>query len=709
MIKASHGRDPSELESELIESEPSGSTNQWVVLGAGRLGRGFLAPVAHELGFHSLLLVAGENTSQEDVGRFNHARETGDGYWIELDAPSERVQMLDYDFSTVVDTRVLLDAVADHRTKVLSTSVGADRLGQVAPLIVEGLRLRAIRGDGPEAARLLILACENGRSVTGLTAAEVLRKALEAAIRPTELSRLAALPRVVIDAVIPALGGPESVLHVSRGTLWIEQCDLADELAPQSSHIRLLSSSEVEALHTRKLYCFNALHLMLAVIGHFAGESTIDRVATDPSLEAPLDSIVGALVSATCRRHGLLPDDVIGDESTDAYARRVLTRLQRPHWEHFDPVTRVTAKLRGGWYIEDGRIDGPLADAGLIAEPHLCRQLTHAASLCLYYVVASIRQLEQRFLWLGADGKSARLGRDGSATDLIRDTAFLPASTFGDDNQDSPLNEAFARDFLELQRSMDGTWSTERVATFLDRAIPTELRVPPRGLTNLGCVIFDLDEGLVASESLLYRVTQNLIMDHSHRGQTLSHGDYARHVGMAEIAFFTKMRRAYQIRGMTPEELVAERDRRYQSALGATDPESLVKPGFREVLELLERRQVRMAVCSNASARRTHATLKHVGLANYFDAAITPDEGMRPKPSPEMLLALQERFGLRAGNCLVVESSLRGVTASLEAGCYTLLLMNDYTAPQMVGRRGVEVLGNAQVLRWWFDAFFAPR
>ena len=696
-------------ESRPLDAEPSCAASQWVVLGAGRLGRGFLAPVACELGFRSLLLVAGENTSQAAVEQFNHARDAGEGYWIELDTPSERVQMLDYTFSTVVDTRVPIEAIADHRTQVLSTSIGGDRLGQVAPMIAEGLRLRAQQGDGAEVPRLLILACENGRSATGLTAAEVLRDAIEAIMPRAEISRLAELPRVVIDAMIPALGGPQSVLRVSRGTLWIEECDLAVELVARSSHIRMLSSSDVEALHTRKLYCFNALHLLLAVIGHYAGETTIDRVATDPSLQAPLDSIVNGLVAASCQRHGLHPDDVVGGESTAAYAKRVMTRLQRPQWDHFDPVARVAPKLRGGWYMEDGRIDGPLEDAGLIAEPHRCRQLTHAASLCMYFVVTSIRQLEQRFFWLDAGRTLPQSGLDGSVTNLIRGTAFVPASTFGDENQNSALNEAFARDFLELQRTMKGTWSTERVARFLDREIPTRLRVLPRGLSNLGCVIFDLDEGLVASESLLYRVTQILITEHSHRGRTITHDDYARHVGMSEIDFFAKMHSAYQIRGMTADELVAERDRRYQSALSATEPDSLVKPGFREVLELLERRGVRMAVCSNASKRRVEATLKHVGLANYFGATMTPDEGLQPKPSPDMLLALQERFGLEASRCLVVESSLLGVAASVDAGCYTLLLVNDYTAPLLVGRRGVEVLGNAQVLRSWFAAYFAPQ
>jgi len=684
-------------------------TDRWVVLGAGRLGRGFLASVGHELGFGCLLLVAGEDTSQEDVDGFNDARDRGEGYWIELDAPSERVQVLDYDFSTVVDTRVLIDAVADPRTRVLSTSVGGDRLDQVAPLIAQGLRLRAQRSQGPQAARLLVIVCENGRSVTGLAPAEVLREALETAIGRQALVALADVPRVVIDAMIPAVGGPGSAVHVSRGTLWIERCEQAEELVAASSHIQLVSSTEIEALHTRKLYCFNALHLTLAVIGHFACESTIDRVATDPLLQAPICSIIDGLVAATCHRHGLDADAVVCGESTAAYAQRVFKRLQRPHWDHFDPISRVTPKLRGGWYIEDGRIDGPLADAGLITEPERCRQLAHAASLGMYYVVGGIRELEQRFSWLDADRKLPRPDYDGLGTDLIRRTPLVRSSAFGDENQDSALSESFARDFLELRRTWNKTWSTDSVAKFLDREIPPKLRVLPRALTDLGCVIFDLDEGLVASESLLYQVTQRLICDHAYRGQTFSHDEYARHVGMGEIAFFTKMRREYQIRDTDPSELVGERDRRYLEALEATDPDSLVKPGFRDVLELLGRMRVPMAVCSNASVGRVEATLKHVGLINYFEATMTPGDGLAPKPAPDMLVALQDRLRVEPQRCLVVESSLCGVEASVNAGCFTLLLVNDYTAPLSVARRGVEVLGNAQVLRFWLDAFFAAQ
>jgi hypothetical protein len=64
----------------LRQSNAGDDRQQWLVTGAGRLGRGFLNLVANEYSYKSLLVVAGENTRQADVDVFNGLRETGDGY-----------------------------------------------------------------------------------------------------------------------------------------------------------------------------------------------------------------------------------------------------------------------------------------------------------------------------------------------------------------------------------------------------------------------------------------------------------------------------------------------------------------------------------------------------------------------------------------------------------------------------------------------------
>src|SRR5579862_1074149 len=149
--------------------------NQWIILGAGRLGRAFLNLVADEQGFKSLLLVEGVNTPQSSVDEFNHYKESGDGYSVLMIPTLARVSLRNYDFMTAIDTGLIIQQIANPSTQVISTSVGLNQLSKIAPILAKGLKLRAERTLD----RLLILVCENGRSVDGTEPAQILRVELE--------------------------------------------------------------------------------------------------------------------------------------------------------------------------------------------------------------------------------------------------------------------------------------------------------------------------------------------------------------------------------------------------------------------------------------------------------------------------------------------------------------------------------------------------
>jgi beta-phosphoglucomutase-like phosphatase (HAD superfamily) len=162
---------------------------------------------------------------------------------------------------------------------------------------------------------------------------------------------------------------------------------------------------------------------------------------------------------------------------------------------------------------------------------------------------------------------------------------------------------------------------------------------------------------------------------------------------------------AFQIRSGTPEDLVREREELFLKALAEVNSEILLKPGFRSLLDFLADRDVDLAVCSNASEGRVKATLKHAGISTYFPEFITPSAGFLPKGSPNgtsMYEELRDKLGHEREDCVVVESSLVGVSTAVEAGLYTLLVVNDYTQPKRAARAGVHVLGNAQMLHTWF-------
>lgn len=678
--------------------------SQWTILGAGRLGLGVLAPLANSLEMSSLLVVAGENTSREQIKHYNEVK----NYSIMLDKPLSERTVFDYQFVTRSDIDTIVNSIASLRTRVVSTSVGEDRLPEVLPILVAGLRERAKHGSEAEATGLLLLICENGRGPDGRPRAASVREELKEMLEP-DLDSLVEMPTVVLDSIVPHLLDTNLRVKVSRGDIWMEETSLTRELFENTSSVHLTSAADISFIHTRKLYCVNTLHLLLSVSGALAREETVQRIATDRSLAPYWSKICDSLAVAACASGDLAVDQKVGNSSTADYAKEALKRLRLPPWPDFDDVERAMTKLRRGWYLDDGRIDGPVVDAGLVEAPDKHPTLVHAIALALYSVVGSINALAQRFACVPGESPPARSHHQSVRNAFASGLALASESPFTDGNERSALIEALARDFQYLTEVRPSAWNPTMLAKFLRRPISTDLQALPRRAGDIRCVMFDLDEGLVATESLLYRVTRELIAKKSHNGSTLTHDEYAKHVGSPEPEFFQRMVSRFQISTSSSKDLVREREDRFLEALDEVDSQILLKPGFRALLEILADKGVVMAVCSNASERRVGATLARAGIRNYFEEVITPIGEFLPKGSsigPSMYEEVRKTLTQKREHCVVVESSLVGVSAAVDAGMYTLLVINDYTQPRRAARAGVQVLGNAQVLQTWFKDHF---
>jgi HAD superfamily hydrolase (TIGR01509 family) len=670
------------------------------VIGAGRLGLGVLAPLAADLKMSSLLVVAGENTSRDMVKRYTDGR-----YSVTLDTPPSQKEVTGYQFATRSEVDTIVRSIADLDTRVVSTSVGEDRLPEVLPIIVAGLRERArLGGAKAPATGLVILVCENGRGPDGGPRAGSVRAQLKETLETGDFDSLAELPTIVLDSIVPHPPGEDLNMKVSRGDIWIEQTDLTRELFGASANVHLTNRSTISQIHTRKLYCVNTLHLLLSVSGALVGEERLERIATDPTLEPHWLEICDSLAAAAAGPNAALRDFEVGGTPTVEYAKAALKRLQQPPWPGFDNVERAMEKLRRGWYLDDGRIDGPVVDAGLVEAPHEHPALVHAIALALHSVVGSINALAQRFAFVPSDPPAPPY-RQNAKYAFASGLALAAQSPFTGDKERTPLVEALARDFQRLNTVRRRPWTSSMLAEFLDQGISTELRALPRRAGQIQCVMFDLDEGMVATESLLYRVTRELIAEWSHDGSTLTHDEYAKYVGSPEPEFFKMMATAFQIES-SPKQLVREREERFVKALGEVNSELLLKPGFRALLAFLSERGITMTVCSNATERRVTKTLERAGINNYFRRVITPSPEVQPKGSnsgPSMYESVLDELNQKPENCVVVESSLFGVEAAVEAGLYTLLVVNDYTEPRRAARAGVRVLGNAQMLQKWFE------
>jgi beta-phosphoglucomutase len=120
--------------------------------------------------------------------------------------------------------------------------------------------------------------------------------------------------------------------------------------------------------------------------------------------------------------------------------------------------------------------------------------------------------------------------------------------------------------------------------------------------------------------------------------------------------------------GLDPAEVLrhgAEKEKLYRRRMGPVLNERLV-PGLRAFLE--KRKELPMAVASNAERANVDFVLDTAGLRRYFRAVVDGGQVKRPKPDPEVFLRAAELLKRSPAACIIFEDSLAGVEAARAAG-----------------------------------------
>jgi len=75
-----------------------------------------------------------------------------------------------------------------------------------------------------------------------------------------------------------------------------------------------------------------------------------------------------------------------------------------------------------------------------------------------------------------------------------------------------------------------------------------------------------------------------------------------------------------------------------------------------------------MSVVSGGTAKNVLRTLRAIGMADFFEAVITADDGLRPKPDPQMFMEAARRMAVPPELCEVFEDGDPGLQAAQVAG-----------------------------------------
>jgi HAD superfamily hydrolase (TIGR01509 family) len=198
---------------------------------------------------------------------------------------------------------------------------------------------------------------------------------------------------------------------------------------------------------------------------------------------------------------------------------------------------------------------------------------------------------------------------------------------------------------------------------------------------SISHIIFDCDGVLVDSEPLSMRADVEIL---KRFGIEMTEAEaHRRFVGRTFEAMIKEL--SIQRGVVFPDGLLASKNARlaelYRSEL------QLVR-GVRDALESIRNMGLTMSIASNSPKERVKLALQLTGLIGYFkDAIVTFEDVPHGKPAPDVFLLAAKKAGCKAEDCIVVEDSITGVTAAVDAGCWTLGFTGTHEDEQAHGEK----------------------
>ena len=92
-----------------------------------------------------------------------------------------------------------------------------------------------------------------------------------------------------------------------------------------------------------------------------------------------------------------------------------------------------------------------------------------------------------------------------------------------------------------------------------------------------------------------------------------------------------------------------------------------LRPGVKNFLELLHENKIKTAIGTSNELQLTELVLKSHGIFDYFDVIVSGCKGIKGKPYPDIFLEAASLIDVKPEHCLVIEDTLVGVEAALNA------------------------------------------
>ncbi|GGA42077.1 HAD family hydrolase [Pelagibacterium lentulum] len=180
--------------------------------------------------------------------------------------------------------------------------------------------------------------------------------------------------------------------------------------------------------------------------------------------------------------------------------------------------------------------------------------------------------------------------------------------------------------------------------------------------------IFDMDGTLLDTEAVFRAIVFDVMAE---LGFEMTDHVHRRMVGSSHEATERLLVESYGV--AFPYTVFDEKCRISMRARLANEPIP-VKRGAKEMLAMLNARNIPTAVATSSRSPHATAHLGAAGLLDHFETIVTRDDVANPKPHPEPYLTAALRLKADPVRCVAFEDSHMGVRAAHAAGMFTIMV-----------------------------------
>lgn len=180
-------------------------------------------------------------------------------------------------------------------------------------------------------------------------------------------------------------------------------------------------------------------------------------------------------------------------------------------------------------------------------------------------------------------------------------------------------------------------------------------------------VIFDMDGVLIDSEALHLYDFRVFLQKHN---QNLTNEELSEFVGLDAKTFIGHLQEIWKPVSLLPSIEEIKEGCKYPS----DSFQDMLVPHVRFILSHLKKNNIKIAIASSSPYNIIYKMLSINDIDSYFDVIVSGNDVQAKKPSPDIYFETLKRLELPSNDCIVIEDSLVGIQAAINAGLYVIAI-----------------------------------